>query len=160
MKMKSYLIAMMAMVSMSLLGCKGDDGPAGPRGPQGDDANFQVQIINIPAGDWGTGGYVEYPCSIITQEVMDQGMVIAYIQDDFGYYDGIPSAYHEITGYGYVYDATPGGIVGFECDPTAPPTVNRQAKVVAMSASFLRQIEDKSVLQSHEALMKYLQSGK
>lgn len=158
MKTTTNLIAFMAMLAISFVGCKGDDGQAGPSGPRGDDANFQVQILTIPAGDWGAGGYVEYPCNIITQQVMDEGMVIAYIQDDFGYYDGIPSAYHEVTGFGYIYDPVPGGVIGFECDPAAPPAVNRQAKVVSMSASFLRQLEDKRVLQSHESLMKYLQS--
>ncbi|MFM7080018.1 MAG: hypothetical protein ACKOYC_09565 [Bacteroidota bacterium] len=160
MKTTSYLMTFMTLVSLSLLGCKGDDGPAGPSGPPGDDANFQVRIITIPSADWGSSGYVEYPCNIITQDVMNQGMVIAYIQDDFGYYDGIPSAFHEVTGYGYVYDAVAGGIVGFECDPASPPLVNRQAKVVAMSASFLKEIEDRSVLQSHERLMRYLQTQK
>jgi len=132
MKKTSLLFVLMAFVAASLSGCKGDDGPAGqrgPAGPQGGDANFQVAIINIAAGDWGTGGYVEYPCSIITPAVMDSGLVICYIQDDFGYYDGIPSAYHEITGFGYVYatNPTPGGIVGFETTPASPPTGDRQA---------------------------------
>lgn len=165
MKKTTLVFVLMAFVAVSLSGCKGDDGPAGPRGPagpQGGDANFQVAIINIPSGDWGTGGYVEYPCSIITPSVMDSGLVVAYIQDDFGYYDGIPSAYHEITGFGYVYAPAPGpgGVMGFESDPAAPPTVDRQAKVVTMSASFLRQIEDRSVLQSYESLMRYVQTRK
>ena len=165
MKKTILVFVLMAFVAVSLSGCSGDDGPAGPRGPagpQGGDANFQVAIINIPSGDWGTGGYVEYPCSIITPSVMDSGLVVAYIQDDFGYYDGIPSAYHEITGFGYVYAPAPGpgGVMGFESDPAAPPTVDRQAKVVTMSASFLRQIEDRSVLQSYESLMRYVQTRK
>lgn len=165
MKKTTLVFVLMAFVAVSLSGCSGDDGPAGPRGPagpQGGDANFQVAIINIPSGDWGTGGYVEYPCSIITPSVMDSGLVVAYIQDDFGYYDGIPSAYHEITGFGYVYAPAPGpgGVMGFESDPAAPPTVDRQAKVVTMSASFLRQIEDRSVLQSYESLMRYVQTRK
>ena len=37
---------------------------------------------------------------------------------------------------------------------------DRQAKVVTMSASFLRQIEDRSVLQSYESLMRYVQTRK
>lgn len=168
MKKTTLVFVLMAFVAVSLSGCKGDDGPAGPSGPagpagpQGGDANFQVAIINIPSGDWGTGGYVEYPCSIITPSVMDSGLVVAYIQDDFGYYDGIPSAYHEITGFGYVYAPAPGpgGVMGFESDPAAPPTVDRQAKVVTMSASFLRQIEDRSVLQSYESFMRYVQTRK
>ncbi len=123
---------MVAIATLAFTSCtkEGPSGPSGPAGVAGDDGSFTTYTFTSVAADWATSTYVEYPCAIINQDVMDKGIALVYVQDEYGYWNPCPSSWHPIAGYTYTYDATAGGIVGL--DVTTAPTMDYQVRVVTM----------------------------
>ncbi|MBN1164305.1 MAG: hypothetical protein JXB45_06985 [Candidatus Krumholzibacteriota bacterium] len=67
-------------------GATGAEGPTGPEGPGGEDATFTVHAINFTgadAGISGSSGYHELALLSITQNVIDHGCVIVYLNESF-----------------------------------------------------------------------------
>jgi len=143
-------------------GPQGPAGPAGPTGPAGEDGtggsglDFAVFETTVLTTDW-QGSYVEFPVDIVTETIMNEGVVLVYAQDDFGYWNHIPSAWTDLVGYGYFWTAASGGIVGLDHDETITPTVDYNVRVVAMS---LRDYEvlDPEDLGTYAALTEALAS--
>jgi hypothetical protein len=127
--MKKVLFSLVAIATLVFTSCT-KEGPAGPAGPAGDDGSFTTYTFTSPASDWAASTYVEYVAPNITQDVMDKGIAMVYVQDEYGYWNPCPSTWHVVNGYTYVYDATNGGIVGL--DVTTAPTVDYQIRVVTM----------------------------
>ena len=127
--MKKALFSLMAIATLALTSCK-KEGPAGPAGPAGDDGSFTTYTFTSPVADWATETYVEYAVPIITQEVMDKGIAMVYVQDEFLYWNPCPSSWHPISGYSYIYNAASGGKVGL--DVSTAPTIDYQVRVVTM----------------------------
>ncbi len=86
----------------------------GPAGPAGDDGSFTTYTFTSPASDWAATTYFEYAVATITQDVMDKGIAMVYVQDEYGYWNPCPSSWHPIAGYTYSYTAATGGIVGLD----------------------------------------------
>jgi hypothetical protein len=137
MKLSIFLAGAFALV---LAGCakegpQGPEGPAGPAGQAGADgtnADFAVFETTVLTTDW-QGSYTEFPVDIVTEQIMNEGIVIVYAQDDFGYWNHIPSAWTDIVGYGYVWSAETGGIVGLDHDEAVAPAMDYNVRIVTMS---------------------------
>ena len=142
-------------------GPAGATGPAGPAGPAGDDASFTVNSLTIPVADWAGGTYVEYPADFINADIYDEGMAIAYIQDDYGYWNAIPSQWHAITGFGYTFADSDGdgtgdtGIVGFDAVNGAP-TADVVARVVTMTSRDYDVLNNNGQIKNYNEVMNYL----
>jgi hypothetical protein len=139
--MKKVLFSLVAIATLALTSCT-KEGPAGPAGPAGDDGSFTTYDFISPATDWAATTYVEYVVSTITQDVMDKGVAMVYVQDEFGYWNPCPSSWHPIDGYTYSYTAAAGGSVGL--DVTVAPTIDYKIRVVTMhekTASSIANIE-------------------
>ena len=102
--MKQLMMLLLAGALVSFAACTGDDGApgpagvagpkgdtgatgvAGPTGPAGQDGNANVKVVNktIAASDWVTSTatvkYVDLTMPEITQEINDNGFVMAYMQ--------------------------------------------------------------------------------
>jgi hypothetical protein len=119
----------------------------GPQGPAGDDGSFTVYNFTSAAADWAGGTYVEYPCPIITQNVIDKGIVLVYVQDEFGYWNPCPSIWHSINGFSYNLE-----IIGL--DATAAPTIDYNIRVVTMNERAALEIGDPSKYTYQELINK------
>jgi len=142
-------------------GPKGATGPAGPAGPAGDDASFTVNTLTLAVADWAGGNYVEYPVDFINADIYEEGMAIAYIQDDFGYWNAIPSQWHVITGFGFSFVDSDGdgagdtGIVGFDAVNGAP-TADVNARVVTMTSRDYEVLNSNGQIKNYNEVMTYL----
>ena len=142
-------------------GPAGATGPAGPAGAAGDDASFTVNTLTIALADWAGGTYVEYPVDFINADIYEEGMAIAYIQDDYGYWNAIPSQWHAITGFGYTFADSDGdgtadtGIVGFDAVNGAP-TADVSARVVTMTSRDYEVLNSNGQIKNFNEVMTYL----
>ncbi|MFN4886349.1 MAG: hypothetical protein ACK5HD_09060, partial [Bacteroidota bacterium] len=89
----------------------------------------------------------EYPCPIITQNVIDKGIVLVYVQDEFGYWNQCPSIWHSINGFSYNLE-----IIGL--DATAAPTIDYNIRVVTMNERALLEVGDPSKYTYQELMNK------
>jgi hypothetical protein len=156
--------AVLTFTSCSKEGAEGPAGPAGPAGaagPAGDDASFTVNTLTIAVADWAGGNYVEYPVDFINGDIYEEGMAIAYIQDDFGYWNAIPSQWHVITGFGFSFVDSDGdgagdtGIVGFDAVNGAP-TADVNARVVTMTSRDYEVLNSNGQIKNYNEVMTYL----
>ncbi|MEX2483183.1 MAG: hypothetical protein WED10_01400 [Brumimicrobium sp.] len=81
--MKLNQILILALSAFFALACKKEEGPVGPQGPEGEtgNANVQSQIITVSSAEWddeGTWYSFTTPCDIITEEIQENGAVMAY----------------------------------------------------------------------------------
>ena len=164
-------VAVLALASCSKegpegpAGSTGPAGPAGPAGAAGDDASFTVNQVTIAVADWAGGTYVEFPADFINADIYEEGMAIAYIQDEFGYWNGIPSQWHVITGFGYTFLDSDGdgvsdtGIIGFDAVNGAP-AADVTARVVTMTSRDYQVLSSNGSLNNNNAVMSYLQEKK
>jgi hypothetical protein len=104
--MKKILSTAFILVSFSLMiiGC------TGPTGPQGN-ANVQSDNITVSNSNWTltTSSPWEYSVTIndpkITQDIVDNGMVLVYISNGSGGWQLLPTiGYTTGTSGGYIYD--------------------------------------------------------
>lgn len=157
--MKRIAFALIGAATLMFAGCA-KEGPAGPAGADGQngvngvdgaDAGFELYETTVTVADWAGGTYTEIPVPIITESIYNNGMVMVYIQDDFGYWNQIPSAWTDFTGFAFYWTADAGGIVGLDYDPTLTVDVDHNVRVVTME---LRDYEllDEEDLVSFEAL--------
>ncbi len=83
--MKHKILVLMAAATMLFSGCAkdGDTGPAGPAGQDGN-ANVKSLTFTITPGQWQTTSaqnkYVEITVPEITQDILDNGMIITYFK--------------------------------------------------------------------------------
>ena len=136
-------------------GAQGPAGPAGPAGAAGDDADFAINTITVAAADFAGGTYTEYPVTFISEDLYNNGMAIAYVQDTFGYWNTIPSQWHELTDFGFFYspaDAT--GIIGFSADGGI--TADYPVRVVTMKRADYDQLNEAGLLANYNEVVKYL----
>lgn len=156
----SKLIAL-GFAVVALASCEGPEGPAGATGPagpagaSGDNADFAYNDIPVNAADF-TDGYVEYNVDFITQDIFDNGICLAYIKDAFEYWNGIPSQWHEITGFTYVYnEANSTGVVGF--DAVNGITTDYEARIVTMTARQYLEVQELEIEADYLKVKNYLQ---
>lgn len=160
--MKRIAFALFGAAALMLAGC-GKEGPVGPAGSDGQDgvngqdgadAGFEIYETTVAAADW-QGTYVEFPVPTITESIYNQGMVMVYIKDDYGYWNQIPSAWTDFVGFAFNWTAANGGLVGLDYDPTLTVTADYDVRVVTME---LRDFEllDAEDLVSFEALTEAL----
>ncbi|MBM3448154.1 MAG: hypothetical protein FJX90_03490 [Bacteroidetes bacterium] len=119
----------------------------GPQGRAGEDGSFTVYNFTSAAADWNGGTYVEYPCPIITQSFIDKGIVLVYVQDEFGYWNPCPSVWHSINGFSYSSE-----IIGL--DATTAPTIGHNVRVVTMNERALLEVGDPSKYTYQELMNK------
>ncbi len=154
---KMFSLALVALVSIVFISCEkeGPAGPAGPAGAAGVVSNFSSNIITVAGNDWGGGTYTEYDAAFITEAVMEEGAVIVYVQDGFGYWNSVPSAYHPISGYGYLFDAESNtGRIGFEVLTTI--TTDQVVKVITMDNRSYQALEEMDLLDDAAAVEAFL----
>jgi len=140
-------------------GCKRDPGPVGPQGPAGpagSDANFAIGEYLVEAADFQSD-YAEIQADVITQDVMEDGVVLVYILDDFGYWNHVPSQWTPIVGFSFVWHESVGGRLGLDHDPTL--TINDYTvRVVTMFQKAYEEIPADEILQDYEGLVNFLQT--
>lgn len=79
-----YVITVFLLIAFIAVGCEGPTGPEGPEGPQGPPgaANVETETFTVQESDFSSEGdnieAAEYPTNIITSEVADEGVVLAY----------------------------------------------------------------------------------
>lgn len=164
MKKIAFLLMSVAVIALSSCSKEGEQGPAGPAGaqgpagPQGDNADLTSNDLTILAADFGGGTYAEYTVNFIDQEVYENGMAVAYIQDTFGYWNNIPSQWHEITDFGFFYgpnaDGVNVGIVGFSA--TGGITADYPVRVVTMKRADYDHLNEAGLLANYNEVVKYL----
>ena len=157
-KMKKLALFMLSAAIIALGSCskEGEQGPAGPAGATGaagDDANFSTNDLVVAAADFGGGAYAEYSVDFLTQDIWDNGMAMCYVEDGFGYWNTVPSQWHEITGFSYFYDAG-AGVCGF--DAVDGITADYNVRIVTMSMNAYQEMEEAGILNDFEAVMDYL----
>lgn len=146
-------IAMLAFTACTKEGPKGPAGATGPAGPAGQNANYSVNELVIVGADWAGAGYIEYEADFITQDVYEAGSVVVYVQDEFGYWNSVPSQFHPISGYGYSWTAANGGIVGFESDGTV--TTDFTARVVTMDDRDFQVLQENGKINNLNDVIEY-----
>jgi hypothetical protein len=169
MKKIAYLFMSIAMVAMVSCGKEGEQGPAGPAGPAGaagpagENANFEVNVFPLTAAEWAGGQYIELDAPYITEEVFNDGVAIAYIKDSFGYWNGIPSQWHSVTGFTYLYgdngSGTVGGYIGFDAVNGAP-TDDYEVRVVTLRRADYDALDAQGLTADYNAVMAYLNGKK
>jgi len=146
-------------------GTNGINGSDGVDGVDGDDAGLTINSLTIAVADWAGSSYVEYPAEFITADIYDSGIAIAYIQDDFGYWNSIPSQWHEITGFAYTFTDADGdgtadtGVVGFDA-VNDTPTADVIARVITMTTRDYQVLSSNGSLNNYNAVMSYLKENK
>jgi hypothetical protein len=144
MKKYSFLLSLILLIgSICLSSCSSKEGPAGPAGTAGKDGNANVksQIIEVNASEWedivnGNGYDVSKTCSIITSSIVNNGAVLAYVEQD-GAYIALPTRLDAFeVNITYAYEVS---TIGFavEFDNIVPNPENTKFKVVAISSSTL-----------------------
>lgn len=156
-------VAMIALASCSKEGEQGPAGPSGPAGPAGQSAVFEINEITVAAADFAGGTYNEYQVDFITQDIYDNGVAVAYVQDGFGYWNTIPSQWHEITDFGFFNTTDPDtneniGIVGFSADGGI--TSDYQVRVVTMKRAEYDALNAEGLLADYNAVMNFLGAKK
>lgn len=112
-------------------GAPGAAGPAGPAGPAGQGAGFAIYETVVTTAEWQSA-YVEFAAPNLTEAIFNEGVVLVYVQDDYGYWNQIPSAWTPITGWAYFWTADTGGIVGLDHDPASTITMDYPVRVVTL----------------------------
>lgn len=122
-------------------GCK-KEGPPGKDGTNGKDGNANVVSSSVTSGGWS---YVSpsweqaftYPA--ITQNILDKGAVLVYVQSGSNYYQ-LPYTFYPSSTYSrtYTYVHYLGGLKVFVTDsdltqPTNPGTLTFKVVVIAAS---------------------------
>lgn len=157
-KMKKLALFMLSAAVIALGSCskEGDRGPAGPAGAagaDGADANFSTNDLVVTVDDFAGGNYAELTVDFFNQDIWDNGMAMCYVEDSFGYWNTVPSQWHEITGFSYFFDGT-GGACGF--DAVNGITADYNVRIVTMSMSSYQEMEEAGILGDFEAVMDYL----
>ncbi|MFM7770418.1 MAG: hypothetical protein ACKO8Q_07660, partial [Bacteroidota bacterium] len=109
--------------------------------------SFTVYNFTSAAADWAGSTYTEYPCPIITQNVIDKEIVLVYVQDEFGHWNPCPSIWNDINGFSYNLE-----IIGL--DATSAPTIDYNVRVVTMNEKALNIIGDPTKLTYDELIQK------
>ncbi|MDR2835958.1 MAG: hypothetical protein LBV69_07180 [Bacteroidales bacterium] len=156
MKKISKLLNLFLVLSMSIIvfsNCEGPEGPTGKDGLNGTDgnANVKYQIFTINTAEWnlnheensGYGYYYRYysvskPCTGITQDIIDNGLILCYQKYDNIYYQIDMAEKDEPTDNYYVnsgYSVTVGNISFHERIYNANITGQYVYKVVVISAT-------------------------
>ncbi|HVM87489.1 MAG TPA: hypothetical protein VMT76_04825 [Puia sp.] len=136
-KLKLFSLALIGLAFISIVSCKkGDTGPQGPAGPAGPDSVYHSAWIALntplaatfPNSSGGTDSVYEQviTSTYITQEILDSGLVLSYIEDnngnisDISNYSGFLDVYYAVgkmTIDSYNVDLTNGGYVRFVLIP-------------------------------------------
>ena len=159
--MKQLAFVFLSVLALSFTACTkegpagpaGAAGPAGPAGPAGENANYSIGEYTVAGADF-QANYTEFQVAEITEDVMDAGVVLVYVQDSFGYWNQIPSNWTPIIGFSYIWTADTGGILGLDHDDT-PVLDSYVVRVVTM---FQRDYEllDEGVVADFDQLMEVL----
>ena len=157
--MKRIAFALVAAATLMFAGCA-KEGPAGPagsdgadgiNGQDGADAGFELYETTVVVADWQGGVYTEFPAPNVTESIYNQGMVMVYIQDEFGYWNQIPSAWTDFAGFAFFWTADTGGIVGLDYDPTLTVDTDFNVRVVTMELRDYELLDEEDLL-TFEAL--------
>ncbi len=153
----------MSAAALTFASCskEGPEGPAGPAGPAGDDAGFAVDSLIIPAADWAGGTYLEYVVDFISPDIYLGGIAIAYIKDEYGYWNSIPSQWHVITGFGFSFIDTDddgisdSGVVGFDAENGAP-SIDHVARIITMTSRDYEVLSSTGQINNYNEVITYL----
>ncbi len=161
--MKKAALFLVGIITLLFTSCskEGVEGPAGPAGPAGDDGSFTVNTLTIAAADWAGSTYVEYVVDFINADIYEEGVAIAYIMDDYSFWNSIPSQWHDITGFSYKFDDSDGdgtadtGLVGFDA-LNNQPTTDITARVVTMTSRDYEVLSNNGLINNYHEVMTYL----
>lgn len=142
---------------VTLTGCKKEEGPVGPPGPAGEDANFAVGEYLVEAADFESD-YAEISVDIITEDIMESGVVLVYVEDGFGYWNNVPSQFTPIIGFSFVWGATSGGILGLDHDP-AIIIEDYNVRVVTMYQKTHQDLPSDEIVQDYDLLINHLSAN-
>jgi hypothetical protein len=161
MKKIAFLLMSVAVIALSSCSKEGERGPAGAQGPAGpagaagDDADFTTTAFTVAAADFAGGNYAEYTVDFITQDIYENGMAVAYVQDTFGYWNTIPSQWHELTDFGFFYSvADVTGVIGFSA--TGGITADYPVRIVTMKRADYDHLNEAGLLANYNEVVKYL----
>ncbi len=94
------------LLAISFIACEGPMGPMGQKGEKGEPGygtKWHVTSFTVAKSEWklvGSPGelnsyfYVDKPLKELTEFVYDEGSVIAYIETDKGFKNGMPYVLH------------------------------------------------------------------
>ena len=114
--MTAAFLMLIATLGSCTKGSKGDTGPQGPAGANGlngtnganGNANVHSGTVTLYASDWTyNSGQWEYYSAVtdadITNDVVDNGMVAAFIQSSTGIWEAMPYTYYYTATQSYMY---------------------------------------------------------
>ncbi|MBL7825189.1 MAG: hypothetical protein JNJ57_01070 [Saprospiraceae bacterium] len=143
-----FLFLLTAGLSL-MLSCKGDQGDQGLPGRDGVDgkdgnANVKSYTKRVEANQWeivGTlGSSIVIPTNIITQDIVDQGMVAVYFKDDvvgewiaWPYTVTLPPPINITSSYLYVVQLGQVELINYRSD-LSPSGQSGFVRIVAISA--------------------------
>jgi len=136
----SVIAGLALTLGLTLTSCK--KGDTGPAGKDGKDGNANVVSSSITSSNWsyvGNSWEITFTYPAITQDIVDRGAVLVYLQVSGGY-NQLPLTLYPSSSYSRTYEvAYSTGIVKIFCtdsDLTQPTNPGSQKfKIVVISAS-------------------------
>lgn len=153
-----FTLGILLAAIIALTGCKKEEGPVGPQGPAGpagDDANYTMAEYLVEAGDFQVN-YAEIEVDIITEDILNDGVVLVYVLDNFGYWNNVPSQFSPITGFSFTWNEDDGGLLGLDHDPDATIS-DYDVRVVTMFQRSYEDLPSDEIVKDYEELMDFLE---
>lgn len=106
------LIYLSTVIAITLFGCEGKDGapgaqgPAGTNGTNGVDGNANVHTQTFIVSNWyynAPSWGVDITDLDITQDIVDNGLVMVYISNGSGGWQALPYTVYPTSGYSSTY---------------------------------------------------------
>lgn len=146
------LLFIAVLFSLSFTACQKEEGPAGPIGPQGPqgpqgnngNANVHSATFIVNPGDWAYNApsyYVTLSYPQITQDIINTGAVLVYLQNNPGNYSQLPLTFYPSNTYSETFEISSGlsnvKIFRTDSDLTDPGPVSNALtfKVVVIASS-------------------------
>ena len=120
----------------------------------------------ISAEEWGENDNFEPEVPFITQDLVDNAIILVYVyQGDAtdtapydSYWGPVPSPYHSITYFDYIYDSGNGtGYLWLECADDTGIGYDHLIKLVPIMHRDYAELEELGLLNDMEAVLGYIQ---
>lgn len=157
MRINRTIIGILFLAFVAFTSCKKEEGPVGPQGPAGptgESANFTTGEYYVEAGDFQPT-YAEIGVDIITEDIMESGVVLVYVLDSFGYWNNVPNEWTPIIGFSYTWLENFGGILGLDHDPNVEPN-DYTIRVVTMYQRSHEELPSEEIIQDYDRMINYL----
>jgi hypothetical protein len=138
--MKTLLKTCIVVTALLFNSCIGEQGPVGPAG---EDGNANVKSSSLTTSGWNylsPDWYINFSYNAITQDILDNGAVLVYVQSGSNYFQ-LPYTFYPSSTYSrtYTFKHYLGGLSVYVTDsdltqPANPGLLTFKVVVIASSA--------------------------